>query len=410
MGRRLLRSGMPCLAAVLLSSAIAIAESPMRAPSVLPPIQPTPTAVPLPAPAMDGPGQPNAFCAPHTLNAKATFVPVELLPDWPRWYAGATGLLMTRTLPSGVVTSVLPGQGAVLTTSAAGATWPGGVDLHLGRWLDTRQERAIEAGYWGVYGIGSTGAVTDPANHLQAVPQAPDVLVGGTPASAFLQHARAQEIDRSDLVNSVEINWAWAPGGRPEFFVPGDGLLTLTWLAGFRFFELQDVLGFTSLAGGVPPGATFGANGGASQLGLNVATNNNIYGAQIGGQADWHLLPALRLSVVKKFMFGGNSITNTSSMASGNGVTAMFPGGTPVQVHSTASAFSYLGQLDAGLAWDVTRNWSLSMGCRIVGLANIAQSDASWPRIVASPGSLSHINAAGSTFLHGGFAGFEGRY
>lgn len=84
-------------------------------------------------------------------------------------------------------------------------------------------------------------------------------------------------------------------------------------------------------------------------------------------------------------MFGGNSITNTSSMAAGNGVTALLPDGAPVQAHGTASAFSYFGQLDAGLAWDITRNWSLSIGYRIVGLANFAQSDASWPTIVTAP-------------------------
>ena len=340
-------------------------------------------------------------------------VPVVMpdpLPDWPRWYAGATGLVMTRTLPSGAATSVLPGHGVVLTTSNAGATWPGGVDLHVGRWFGAYQEHAIEAVYWGVYNMGATGSVTDPGNHLQAIPQAPGVTVGGSPASSFLQNARSQEISRNDLVNDVEINWVYAPMGRPEFFNEGDGPVTLTWLAGFRFFELQDILNYSSLAGTVPAGAAFGVNGGANQLGLNIATNNNIYGAQIGGKADWHLLPKLRLSLVKKFMIGGNSITDTSSMATGNGVGATFAGGAPVQVRSTASTFSYLGSLDAGLAWDVTRRWSLSLGYRVVGVGNIAQSDPAWPTSVTSPSSLSHINAAGSTFVHGGFAGFEGRY
>jgi hypothetical protein len=81
-----------------------------------------------------------------------------------------------------------------------------------------------------------------------------------------------------------------------------------------------------------------------------------------------------------------------------------------VQVHSTASTFSYLGSLDAGLAWDVTRHWSLSLGYRVVGVGNIAQSAPAWPTSVTSPSSLSHINTVGSTFVHGGFAGFEGRY
>lgn len=341
------------------------------------------------------------------------FVPVVMpdpLPDWPRWYAGATGLVMTRTLPSGAATSVLPGHGVVLTTSNAGATWPGGVDLHVGRWFGAYQEHAIEAVYWGVYNMGATGSVTDSGNHLQAIPQAPGVMVGGSSASAFLQNARSQEISRNDLVNDFEINWVYAPMGRPELFNEGDGPVTFTWLAGFRFFELQDILNYSSLAGTVPAGATFGVNGGANQLGLNIVTNNNIYGAQIGGKADWHLLPKLRLSLVKKFMIGGNSITDTSSMATGNGVVATFAGGAPVQVYSTASTFSYLGSLDAGLAWDVTRHWSLSLGYRVVGVGNIAQSDPAWPTSVTSPSSLSHINTAGSTFVHGGFAGLEGRY
>ena len=248
----------------------------------------------------------------------------ELLPDWPRWYAGATGLVMTRTLPNGAATSVLPGQGVVLATNNADATWPGGVDLHVGRWLGARQQHAIEAVYWGVYNMGATASVNSPGNHLQAIPQAPGVNVGKSPASDFLRNARAQEISRNDLVNDVEINWVYAPMGRPEFLTEGDGPVTLTWLAGFRFFELQDILNYTSLAGSVPQGATFGVNGGANQLGLNVATNNNIYGAQIGGRADWHVLPQLRLLSVGKFMIGGNSITATSGMASGNGVEATF--------------------------------------------------------------------------------------
>jgi hypothetical protein len=369
----------------------------------------------LPVPALPRPASGAFQVAPQgeqllPAEPEWTAIPAEPLPNWPRWYAGATGLVMTRTLPSGAATSTLPGHGVVLMTSNAAATWPGGVELHVGRWLGARQEHAVEAVYWGVYNIGSTASVTSSDNQLQAIPQAPGVTVAGSPASAFLANARSQEISRSDLVNNVEINWVYAPGGRPEFFAEGTGPVTLTWLAGFRFFELQDVLNYTSLAGTVPAGATFGVNGGASQLGLNIATNNNIYGAQIGGKADWHLLPQLRLSVVNKFMIGGNAITDTSSMATGNGTTATFASGSPVQVHSTASTFSYLGSLDAGLAWDITRNWSLAIGYRLVGVANIAQSDSAWPTSVTSPASLSQINSSGSTFVHGGFAGFEGRY
>ena len=398
--------------AAILGAGIAFGQSPSplpapSAPSSSPsqgtlPVAPPPSAAPiLGFPAADGLAPPPAI----------PYVPgVELAPDWPRWFTGASGLVMTRTLPGGAPVALSPGHGVVLATSDAAASWSGGIDLHLGRWLWASQEHGVEAVYWGAYGIGSTATVTDPANRLQAAPRAPGMTVAGSPASSFLTNARAESISRSDLVNNVEINWLWAPWGRPEFFVPGEGPVTLTWLAGFRFFELEDVLQSTSLSGSVPPGATIGWNGGANQFGLGVATNNDIFGAQIGGKADWHLLPKLRLSVVKKFMFGGNAITDTSTMATGNGVVGTFPGGAPAQAHGTASAFSYLGQLDGSLVWDVSRTWSLSLGYRLVGLANIAQADPSWPQSVTSSASLLHLNTNGSTFVHGAFAGFQGRF
>ena len=57
-----------------------------------------------------------------------------LAKPWPRWFAGANGLVMTRTLPAGTAT-MQPLGGVQLTTGDAGANWPGGVDLHLGRWF-----------------------------------------------------------------------------------------------------------------------------------------------------------------------------------------------------------------------------------------------------------------------------------
>jgi hypothetical protein len=91
---------------------------------------------------------------------------MERLFEPPRWFAGASGLIMTRTLPPGATTSILPGVGSVLSTSDASATWPGGVDLRLGRWFGPRQHHAVELIYWGFYNLGSTATVTDPNNGL----------------------------------------------------------------------------------------------------------------------------------------------------------------------------------------------------------------------------------------------------
>jgi len=83
----------------------------------------------------------------------------------------------------------------------------------VGRWLGPGQHHAVEFIYWGVYGIGSSAAAS---GFIAAIPQAPDAVVGGTPASVFLTPATVQ-IGRSDLVNDVEINWIYSLSERPEF-------------------------------------------------------------------------------------------------------------------------------------------------------------------------------------------------
>jgi hypothetical protein len=172
------------------------------------------------------------------------------------------------------------------------------------------------------------------------------------------------------------------------------------WLAGFRFFELQDVLTLTSVPGGAAPGS----------LDLGVATNNNLYGGQVGAKLDWRLLPRLRLNAVPKFLLAGNAITNTTSFASSAGLPVTFAAGAPASVHSTLGVFSWLGSVDTSVAWDVTDRWSLWIGYRVVGVGNVAQADGQWPTVVAGPASISGVNAGSSTIIHGGFAGFEGRY
>jgi len=330
----------------------------------------------------------------------------QLLPDWPRWFAGASGLVMTRTLPSGAAT-MQPLAGGQLTTAAAGATWPGGVDLHIGRWFGPRQRHGVEFIYWGVYGLGSSGSLTADPPAIDVIPQAPGVTIGGNSASALLQDAAAQTVGRSDVINDVEINWVYSLWERPEF-LPENRRVSLIWLAGFRYFGLGDTLTLTTTPN-IPPVGTPELLAAGPTV-LTVATANSIYGAQVGAKFDWLFLPGLRLDIVPKFMIGGNAVTNTTSLAAASGTQAQFASGTPVSVHQTLGVFSWLGSVDTGVAWDVTEHWTLSLGYRVVGVGNIAQADGQWPVLIAGPESLSGIAAGSSTIVHGGFAGFEARY
>jgi hypothetical protein len=202
------------------------------------------------------------------------------------------------------------------------------------------------------------------------------------------------------VINDIEINWVYSLWERPEF-LPRERAVNLMWLAGFRFFQVGDTLTLQNSPGNPALGG----------LNFVAATNNNIFGAQVGAKFDWRFLERVRLNVVPKMMIGGNSITNTSSIVRSNGVFGTFTAdGSPSTVHSTLGVFSWLGSVDTGLAWDVTDRWTLSLGYRVVGVGNIAQADGQWPVAITSPASLSGIAAGSSTIIHGGFAGFEGRY
>ena len=370
-----------------------------------------------PLPVADVPAPPMYLAEPFEevgFSGMPTFIDPGGSRPWPRWFAGASGLVMTRTLPAGTAT-MQPLAGGQLMTSDADFGWPGGVDLHVGRWFGDRQQHAVEAIYWGVYQMGSSATFTAelPGSRLgppgfvtvlggpviEAIPQAPTASVGGIPASAFLADAAQQRIERADVINDVEINWVYSLWDRPEF-LPRERAVNLMWLAGFRFFQVNDQLTLTTGSGDPALGA----------IDFGAATNNNIYGGQVGAKFDWRFLPSLRFNVVPKFMIGGNAITNTSSLAGTDGTQATFADGAPARAFSELGVFSWLGSVDTGIAWDVTEHWSLWMGYRVVGVGNIAQADAQWPPVISSPDSLTGIAAGGETIIHGGFAGFQGRY
>lgn len=378
--RRFLRAMSIAACAVIVATGHSRADEPLSEPSGLEP-PPLYLAEPLGDVVFTG--------MPHPIDHGAE-------QCWPRWFAGANGLVMTRTLPSGTAT-MQPTAAGQLRTSDAVFGWPGGIDVHIGRWFGPEQHHAVEVIYWGVYQMGDSDTLATPG--IDAIPQAPTANVGGIPASSILTNAAQQRIERADVVNDIEINWVYSLGDRPEF-LPWDRKVNFMWLAGFRFFQVNDQLTLTTGSGNPALGA----------IDLGVATNNNIYGAQVGGKFDWRFLPSVRLNLLPKFMIGGNDITNTSSLAGADGTQATFPGGQAARAFSELGVFSWLGSIDTSIAWDVTDRWSVLVGYRVVGVGNIAQADDQWPTVIVSPASLSGIAAGSDTIIHGGFAGFQGRY
>ena len=312
----------------------------------------------------------------------------------PRWFASASGLVMTRTLPTGVAMSTGPG-GVALTSADASANWPGGLDLRIGRWFGPQQRHGIEGIYWGVFNIGSAATA---GGSLDGIPSlAPSILVGGTSATSLFDNAAQQRVGRNDLVNNVELNWLYSVGKHPED-LDDQQRWSLVWLAGFRFFQLLDTLTLTSPSAATDP------------LILDVTANNNLFGGQVGTRVDWRFARRFRLAAIPKLMIGGSSVSNLSSLQTAGGTYATYANGNTVSGRTTGSTFAYLGSVDGLVAWDITDHWSLWLGYRVVGVGNILNADSVWPTAITGPGSLALIDTTGSTIVHGGFAGFESRY
>ncbi len=225
-----------------------------------------------PIPSQAGLEPPPLYLAEPFHDITFTGMPRPIDPNaekcWPRWFAGASGLVMTRTLSGGRPT-MQPTAAGQLTTADAGFGWPGGVDLHIGRWFGSQQHHAVEIIYWGVYQMGDSATLA--TSGIDALPQAPTASLGGIPASDFLIDAAQQRIERADVINDVEINWIYSLGDRPEF-VPWDQKVNFMWLAGFRFFQVNDQLTLTTGSGNPAIGA----------IDFAAATNNNLYGGQVG--------------------------------------------------------------------------------------------------------------------------------
>jgi len=313
----------------------------------------------------------------------------------PRWFASASGLVMTRTLPDGVAMSTGPG-GVALTSADAAANWPGGLDLRIGRWFGPQQRHGVEGIYWGVFNIGS--AATASGGGLDGIPAvAPTIVVGSTTASSLFENASQQRAGRNDLVNNVEVNWLYSTGKHPEL-LDDQQRWSLVWLAGFRFFQLLDTLTLTSPSAASDP------------LILDVTANNNLFGGQVGTRLDWRFARRFRLAAIPKFMIGGSSVSNLSTLQTADGTYATYADGNTVSSRVTGSTFAYLGSVDGLVAWDITDHWSLWIGYRVVGVGNVIDADSVWPTTISGPSSLALIDTTGSTVVHGGFAGFESRY
>ncbi|MFV1964484.1 MAG: BBP7 family outer membrane beta-barrel protein [Pirellulaceae bacterium] len=333
-----------------------------------------------------------------------------------KWFGGVYGLFMTRDNENSFNFSFDTDNEARQLTNSRDANFDtaGGFGIEFGRYFNCGRN-AIQAVYWGVFpGEGSTTTTrSDVGGALWGIQNWNDLTYNGQNADVWVNGvggagASAHTIWRDNEFHNVEINLLDFFGYCPQSASRGSRL-SVNWLAGVRYFNFKDELLFGS---DTSPSGQFTYDD-PTEIYYSVATNNYLVGFQLGAEGEYHITPRLSLDFGVKYGVFGNSIEHDSSIggSAGNAVINNGPfAGQPFVVESSKTDAAMLGELDLGLAYNVTHRWKAIAGYRLVGVTGVALPTNQIYPDLRGLNDVQLVDSNGSLILHGGYGGLEYNY
>ena len=309
------------------------------------------------------------------------------------WYGYAGGLVMTRNQPNKYWTTYDQTNNNFqnLNTEMANVHWDGGGEFGIG--YNYCCDCGVQLLYWGVWDMNGSASVTSATDNLgtplDTTNGAAGLLLGGQTPDSFFTNAHQALIWRNDQVNNVEFNFTYNPCGADTC-----AKISTTWLYGFRFFNFNENLLWTSVAGGF----TYGQDGGADQANLNVQCENEMYGFQIGTLVNCKLTDRLSIFGMPKVGIYGDYASSESRYYRGDGIV-----GFDITGHK--DTVSFLGSLDLGLNYQLNQHWNVVGGYRVVAVSGIALSDNQIPHFLAAADEFGDVKTNGDLIVHGAFLG-----
>jgi hypothetical protein len=323
------------------------------------------------------------------------------------WFGGIYGLLMAREDDVGDVLSFdAVGPAACLLDSDAGfSDYAGGLGANVGRYIGDCY--ALEAGYWGIYpdvheanvfGIDTIGGLNTALgfegmeynNGTVTLPL--QDFFGNTNQSA-IRH----RLQRSYEVHNVELNLIRSPHRR-------NGCTNYELFAGARYFKFNDGLLFSADT----LNDVFGDDPN-NELHYGIDVDNHLVGFQIGGRVDHQVLSNLSVNAGAKLGIYNNRIDHEQSIQGGNGFAVNSTTGAVYDIRGTDDEVAFLGELFAGVSYDINCNWRVFGGYQAVSITGVATAAGQIPRdcnffLLCDDGDVDDNE---SLLLHGAYLGAE---
>jgi hypothetical protein len=328
------------------------------------------------------------------------------------WFATASGLVMRRSDDDKLWMSYDQGDVSyhLLTTRHAELDLGGGFETRIG-YAFCDGIYAVEAVYWGIfpdmqeangYGANTVGGIATTILGLSNLTY--DAGLGQQALTVFFNGAERHRIKRTSEFHNIEINFLGNTCVNPCC----DTRLRIGWLSGFRFMRYDDGFTYSTEPNEVP------FDGDPEEVHYDIECENNLIGFQVGGRVDYCMTRCLSSFVTTKFGLYGNHISHRSVIYGTNGYAIVNDAASPFNgrdfnINSTVNTVSFLGEIDLGLDYQISRCWSASVGYRAVAATGVAHAtrqvirddtgtDLDW---------VGDVNKNGSLILHGAFAGLE---
>lgn len=295
-----------------------------------------------------------------------------------RWYdLSAEALFLGHNFSgNGALTSQGVGGPIVLNASDADANeLEAGVRLSAAIILGPGGN--LEVTYMGGQEWSGSATVADPTAQLFSfISDFGTILGAGEPGFDDTDRSLSQSITGSSRFHSGELNYRRRTVG-PYCRFQG------SWLAGLRYLRFDNGQLLTILG----EDNNTAADNGTRFFAADADTKNDFFGAQIGGDLWWNLIPGVSIGTGIKGAWGQNDFSSRTLIQS----NSAGPGATPGQflVENSDRDTTVMGEFEFKTMYRLNRDWTFRSAYYLIAMEDFAQAglDVNSLTSVASTGA-----------------------